>query len=550
MNEHTQAEVQDFSSLADFYKARMEQYGDNLMMTNFGVPMDYHTLSKTADALAYYFQHELKLKKGGRIAFMMPNVLQYPALIIGAHLAGLVVININPLYTARELKHQLNDSEAQVIVLLETAMQALMDCVDETSIKTVIVTKVGDMLPGLKGHVLNFALKHIKRMVPKYDLPNLIYLKDVIGEHLGKTPQPVSLSRKDLAFLQYTGGTTGVAKGVMLSHGNVLANLHQFVGVIHHNFSDLDLTSEHRVALGALPIYHIFALIMFLGVMNFGQSILLVTNAKDIPGLISALRKHPVNTIVVLNTLMIHMMKHKHFGKIDWKQCDLTMTGGMATQQAVADEWQALTGCVVQQGFGLSETSPIVSVTGFDAKDKFVNSIGMPVVNTQVKLINPDTLKESEPGQEGELCVKGPQVMQGYLNRQEATDEVMLDGGWFRTGDIVTQAKDGSLAIVDRLKDMILVSGFNVYPNEVEEVLVQHEHVMECGVIGMSNDKTGELVKAFIVKQDDALTEEAIIQHCDKHLANYKIPREIIFVKEIPKTPVGKVLRRELRDAA
>ena len=543
-------DVTGFASLGELYVQRLAQYNGNLVLTNFGVTMNYAKLSETANAIAYYFQEGLKLKKNDRIGFMMPNVMQYPALVIAAHLAGLVIVNINPLYTATELKHQLNDSDTKAIVLLETGMQSLMDCLDETPVKTVIVTKVGDMLPGAKGVIINFVLKHIKKMVPNYNLPGLLFLKNIIKNNMGKKPKVVAVTRDDLAFLQYTGGTTGAAKGVMLTHGNILSNLHQLMDAFTHNYPELDLISEKRVALGALPIYHIYALMMFLGALNCGQSMLLVTNPRDIPGLIKTLIKTPVNSMVLLNTLMIHMMNHKDFSKVDWDKCDLTFTGGMATQKAVADRWQELTGIVVQQGYGLSETSPLVSMTNFKSTDKFENSIGKPALNTSVKIIDIDTFETVSPGKEGELCVKGPQVMKGYLNKQSATDEVMLDDGWFRTGDIVTQHNDGSMTIVDRLKDMILVSGFNVYPNEVEDVLMKHDKISECGVIGIDNEETGELVKAFIVPVDESLTETEIIEHCYKHLAHYKAPHAVEFVTEIPKTPVGKVLRRELRKAS
>ena len=543
-------DVTKFSSLGELYAKRMEQHKDIPMMNNFGAGVSYDELSKTANALAYYFQQELKLRKNDRIGLMMPNVMQYPALIIGAHLAGLVVVNINPLYTATELKHQLNDSDTNVIVLLETSMQALIDCLDETAVKTVIVTKVGDMIPGVKGAIINFVLKYVKKMVPKYSLPGLVFLKEVIKRNMGKSPKTVQVTRDDLAFFQYTGGTTGLAKGVMLSHGNILSNLEQFTQASVEKFSDLDLTSEKRVCLAALPIYHIFALMLFLATLNCGQSMLLITNPRDIPNMIKELIKNPVNTMALLNTLMIHMMGHKDFLKIDWEKSDFIITGGMATQKAVADRWQELTGCVVQQGYGLSETSPIVTVSDFKSDEKFVNSIGKPLMNTEVKVINVETLEELAPGEPGELCVKGPQVMQGYLNNEEATAEVMLEDGWFRTGDIVTLAEDGSITIVDRLKDMIIVSGFNVYPNEVEGVLAQHDKIAECGVIGVPDDETGEMVKAFIVSADESLTEAAVIEHCHQHLAHYKTPHKIAFVNEIPKTPVGKVLRRELRKVA
>ncbi|NUW62904.1 long-chain-fatty-acid--CoA ligase FadD [Cronobacter sakazakii] len=532
-----------YHSLVDLFEQSCTRYADQPAFTNMGEVMTFRKLEERSRAFAAWLQQGLGLQKGDRVALMMPNLLQYPVALFGILRAGMIVVNVNPLYTPRELEHQLNDSGASAIVIVSNFAHTLEKVVDKTQVKHVILTRMGDQLSNAKGTLVNFVVKYVKRLVPKYHLPDAISFRSAL--HNGYRMQYIKpeVTPDDLAFLQYTGGTTGVAKGAMLTHRNMLANLEQVLGTygpLLHRGKELVIT--------ALPLYHIFALTMnCLLFIELGGQNVLITNPRDIPGLVKELGKYPFTAMTGVNTLFNALLNNKDFHKLDFSSLHLSAGGGMPVHQAVAERWEKLTGQFLLEGYGLTECSPLVSVNPHDI-DYHSGSIGLPVPSTEVKLID-DEGNEVAAGEPGELCIKGPQVMLGYWQRPDATDEILQDG-WLRTGDIAVMDEEGFLRIVDRKKDMILVSGFNVYPNEIEDVVMQHSGVQEVAAVGIPSEASGELVKIFVVKKEASLTEEALITFCRRHLTGYKVPKQVEFRTELPKSNVGKILRRELRDEA
>ncbi|MBD9642790.1 MULTISPECIES: long-chain-fatty-acid--CoA ligase FadD [Pantoea] len=532
-----------YASLVDLFEHATEQYADQVAFINMGQPMTYRQLEKQSRAFAAWLQQGLGLKQGDRVALMMPNLLQYPVALFGVLRAGMVVVNVNPLYTPRELKHQLVDSGASAIVIVSNFAHTLEKVVAETPIKHVMLTRMGDQLAPVKATLVNFVVKYVKKLVPKYHLPGAVPFRSALSQGEQMTYQRPTVTNDDLAFLQYTGGTTGVAKGAMLTHRNMQANLEQTKAT----YGKLLRPGKEQVVT-ALPLYHIFALtVNGLLFLDLGGTNLLITNPRDIPGFVKELSKFPFTAITGVNTLFNALLNDANFNKLDFSTLRLSAGGGMAVQKAVAERWEKLTGHYLLEGYGLTECSPLVSVNPYDITCH-TGSIGLPVPSTDVRIVD-DEDKDVAPGEPGELCIRGPQVMTGYWQRADATDEV-LKNGWLHTGDIVTVDSEGFIRIVDRKKDMILVSGFNVYPNEIEDVLMQHEKVREAAAIGVPSDLSGEAVKVCIVKKDPSLTKEEVLDHCRRQLTGYKVPKIIEFRDELPKTNVGKILRRELRDEA
>ena len=532
-----------YTSLVELFEHAALQYADQTAFINMGQPMTYRQLDKQSRDFAAWLQQGLGLKQGDRVALMMPNLLQYPVALFGVLRAGMVVVNVNPLYTPRELKHQLNDSGASAIVIVSNFAHTLEKVVAETPIKHVMLTRMGDQLAPVKATLVNFVVKYVKKLVPKYHLPGAVPFRSALQQGAQMRYQRPTLTNSDLAFLQYTGGTTGVAKGAMLTHGNMQANLEQTKAT----YGKL-LRSGKEQVVTALPLYHIFALtVNGLLFLDLGGTNLLITNPRDIPGFVKELSKFPFTAITGVNTLFNALLNDENFNKLDFSTLRLSAGGGMAVQKAVAERWEKLTGHYLLEGYGLTECSPLVSVNPYDITCH-TGSIGLPVPSTDVRIVD-DEDNDVAPGEPGELCIRGPQVMVGYWQRPDATEEV-LKNGWLHTGDVVTVDGEGFIRIVDRKKDMILVSGFNVYPNEIEDVLMQHPKVREAAAIGVPSDLSGEAVKVCIVKKDPSLTKEEVLDHCRRQLTGYKVPKIIEFRDELPKTNVGKILRRELRDEA
>lgn len=532
---------EQFSSVIELFKESCEKYSELTAFSNLGTKMSYKELDQLSDDFAGFLQNTAKVKKGDRVALQLPNVLQFPVALFGVLKAGGVVVNTNPLYTTREMLHQFKDSGATTIVILANFADKLEEVLAETQIETVVVTELGDLLGWPKSLIINWAVKYLKKMVPKYSLPKAYSFFEALD--LGKQSplKKVSLEAEDLAFLQYTGGTTGVAKGAMLTHRNIVANMLQISEWIR---SKIDEGSD--VVIAALPMYHIFSLtVNCLTFLRFGSENLLVTNPRDIGGFIKTLRKSRFTCFPGLNTLFLAMMNHPDFKKINFTQLKLSVAGGMALQRAVAERWMKETQTLLIEGYGLTETSPVVCCNPVNGKDK-VGSIGLPLPSTDIKLIGEND-EDLGPGETGELCVRGPQVMKGYWNRPDETDKIMLAGDWLRTGDIAQIDEQGYVKIVDRKKDMILVSGFNVYPNEIEDVVMMLNKVQEVAAVGEPDERSGEVVKIYVVAKDKSLTADELIQHCKDNLAGYKIPKYVEFRDELPKTNVGKILRRELR---
>ncbi len=532
-----------YTSLVDLVEQATQRYADQTAFINMGQPLTYRQLEQKSRAFAAYLQSSLGLKKGDRVALMMPNLLQYPVALFGVLRAGMVVVNVNPLYTPRELKHQLNDSGASAIVIVSNFAHTLEKVVAETAVKHVILTRLGDQLRPVKATLVNFVVKYIKKMVPKYHLPGAVSFRHVLQQGESMSYQRPDVSNDDLAFLQYTGGTTGIAKGAMLTHRNMQANLEQTKAT----YGKLLRDGKENVVT-ALPLYHIFALtVNCLLFLELGGQNLLITNPRDIPGFVKSLSKFPFTAITGVNTLFNALLNDAQFNKLDFSTLRLSAGGGMAVQKAVAERWEKLTGHYLLEGYGLTECSPLVSVNPYDITEH-TGSIGLPVPSTDVRVVD-DQGNDVVPGEPGELWIRGPQVMAGYWQRPDATEEV-LKNGWLLSGDIVTVDAQGFIRIVDRKKDMILVSGFNVYPNEIEDVLMQHPKVREAAAIGVPSDLSGEAVKVCIVKKDASLTKEELLDHCRRQLTGYKVPKIIEFRDELPKSNVGKILRRELRDEA
>lgn len=530
-----------YTSLIDLFEQAAQRYADRPAFISMGQAMSFRKLEQRSRAFAAYLQQTLGLSKGDRVAIMMPNLLQYPIALFGILRAGMVVVNVNPLYTPRELEHQLNDSGAKAIVIVSNFAHTLEKVVAKTAVRHVILTRLGDQLSPAKATLVNFVVKYIKRLVPKYNLPDAVSFRSVLQQGAQLDYFRPDMQNDDLAFLQYTGGTTGIAKGAMLTHRNMQANLEQTKAT----YGSL-LRDGKELVVTALPLYHIFALtVNCLLFIELGGQNLLITNPRDIPGFVKELSKYPFTAITGVNTLFNALLNDKNFQQLDFSSLRLSAGGGMSVQKAVAERWEKLTGHYLLEGYGLTECSPLVSVNPYDITCHN-GSIGLPVPSTEIKLVD-DKGMEVAAGQPGELCIKGPQVMVGYWQRQDATDEVLKEG-WLYSGDIVTVDEEGFLRIVDRKKDMILVSGFNVYPNEIEDVVMQHPKVREAAAIGVPSDLSGEAVKICIVKKDPSLTKDELIAHCRRHLTGYKVPKIVEFRDDLPKTNVGKILRRELRD--
>lgn len=530
-----------YTSLVEMFEQSVARFADQPAFINMGQVMTFRKLEERSRAFAAYLQNELGLKKGDRVALMMPNLLQYPIALFGVLRAGMVVVNVNPLYTPRELEHQLNDSGASAIVIVSNFAHTLEKVVFNTQVKHVILTRMGDQLSAAKGTLVNFVVKYIKRLVPKYNLPDAISFRSALQR--GRRQQYIKpdITNNDLSFLQYTGGTTGVAKGAMLTHRNMQANLIQSRAA----YGPL-LNEGHELVVTALPLYHIFALtVNCLLFIEMGGCNLMITNPRDIPGMVKELNRYPFTALTGVNTLFNALLNNEDFRELDFSTLRLSVGGGMSVQRSVAEKWEKLTGRHLLEGYGLTECAPLVSGNPYDLKH-YSGSIGLPVPSTDVRLVD-DNGNEVPRGEAGELQVKGPQVMLGYWQRPEATDEILKDG-WLSTGDVVTIDDEGFMRIVDRKKDMILVSGFNVYPNEIEEVVSMHDKVLECAAIGVPSEASGEMVKICVVKKDPSLTRDELIAHCRKHLTGYKVPKKVEFYDELPKSNVGKILRRKLRE--
>jgi long-chain acyl-CoA synthetase len=536
-----QIDVNEYASVAAVLEEAFERFRQRPAFASFGKQLSYGQIDELSRQFAGYLTGVLKLGKGDRIAIMMPNVLQYPIALFGALRAGLTVVNTNPMYTARELRHQLEDSGAKVIVVLDNFAATLQQVVAETEVEHIVTTGIGDLL-GPKGALINFALKHVKKMVPPFHLPQAVRFRDALAQGAAHPLPKVQLGHEDIAFLQYTGGTTGVAKGAMLSHGNMVANMLQAGAWIGTNAK-----LGEEVIITALPLYHIFSLtanglvFMRLGGLNW-----LITNPRDMPAFVKELGKSRFTALTGVNTLFNGLLNTPGFAELDFSRLHLTLGGGMAVQRPVADRWKKVTGCTLAEAYGLTETSPAACINPLDLKD-YNGSIGLPIPSTDVAIWSEDG-QPLPVGGVGELMVHGPQVMKGYWNRPDETSKVLGPDGWLHTGDIARMDENGYFYIVDRKKDMILVSGFNVYPNEVEDVVMQHPGVLEVAAVGVPDEHSGEVVKLFVVRKDPNLTVEALRQFCHDNLTGYKRPKFIEFRDALPKSNVGKILRRELRD--
>ena len=537
-----QIDLSQFKSVPDVLAAACRDFAARPAYENMGRTLSYAQIDALSQQFAAYLLHELKLKKGDRVAIMLPNVLQYPIAIFGVLRAGLTVVNTNPMYTARELKHQLVDSGASAIVVLDNFAATLSEVLRDTSIRQVISTGVGDLLGFPKGTLVNFMLKYVKKAIPEYHIPAAIRFNDALSRGAGKTLPTVSLSHEDIAFLQYTGGTTGVAKGAMLTHGNLVANMQQASAWLGSN---VKLGHEHIIT--ALPLYHIFALTAnCLVFMKFGGLNHLITNPRDMAGFVKTLSRIPFTAITGVNTLFNALLNTPGFMSLDFSHLHLTLGGGMAVQRAVAERWKQATGVTLVEAYGLTETSPAACINPMNLSD-YNGSIGLPIPSTDCCVMDEEN-RMLPTGEVGELCVRGPQVMAGYWQRPEETAKVLSADGWLHTGDMAKMDAKGFFYNVDRKKDMILVPGFNVYPNEIEDVVAQMPGVMEVAAVGVPDDKSGEAVKLVVVRKDPGLTADDIKNFCRTELTGYKQPRIIEFRTELPKSNVGKILRRELRD--
>ncbi|MGA9089174.1 MAG: long-chain fatty acid--CoA ligase [Bradyrhizobium sp.] len=537
-------DVTQYSSLVELLEESFAKFSDRKAFICMDKSISYRDLDEMSLALGAYLQSK-GMQKGARVALMMPNVLQYPIATAAVLRAGFAVVNVNPLYTPRELEHQLKDSGAEAIIVLENFATTVQQVMGKTPLKHVIVGSMGDLL-GLKGVIVNLVVRRVKKMVPPYSIPRAVAFNDAVAAGRGMKLDKPRLTPDDVAFLQYTGGTTGVSKGATLLHRNILANVLQNDAWLQPALEKPPHVDQLLIVC-ALPLYHIFALTAcFLLGMRAGGTNLLIPNPRDMAGFVKELMKYQINFFPGVNTLYNGLLHTPGFDKVDFSKLKVSNGGGMATQKPVAEKWLAVTGCALSEGYGLSETSPTLTCNPANI-DKFSGSIGLPVPSTYLS-IRDDDGNEVPLGQPGEICAKGPQVMAGYWNRPDETAKVMTSDGYFRTGDIGVMTADGYTKIVDRKKDMILVSGFNVYPNEIEEVIASHPGVLECAVIGVDDPRSGEAVKAFIVRKDPSLTAEDVIKFCGTQLTNYKVPKQIEFRTTLPKTNVGKILRRELRD--
>ncbi len=542
----TEANLNEYSSLKHVLEESVRRFGPLTAYSNMGGQLSYDQLDEASRHFGAYLQKSLKLPRGTRIAIMLPNLLQYPVALFGALRAGYTVVNVNPQYTARELTHQLTDSGAEVIVVLENFAHTLQEVLEKNkALKlTVITTEVGDLLPLLKEIITNAVVKYVKKMVPEWHIAHAVEFNATLREGHSLTLDEVPLTHNDIAFLQYTGGTTGVAKGVVLTHGNMVANVQQMSLWVGRNLVD-----GKEICVVPLPLYHVYALLSNLVFMKIGAHVMLITNPRDLPAFISELKKLPFTGMIAVNTLYAALLEAPAFQDVDVRHLKMASAGGMAVQRVVAEKWKALTGTPIIEGYGLTETSPVVIANPLDIKD-WTGAIGVPIPSTEAMILDDD----GEPvalGDVGEICIRGPQVMKGYWNRPDETAHVFTEEGWLRTGDMGFMDERGYFKITDRKKDMIIVSGFKVFPNELEDVIAAHPGVREVAAIGVQDDKSGEAVKIFVVRRDESLTEAQLLDYCRKNLTAYKVPRFIEFRTEpLPKSSIGKTLRRELRNGS
>ncbi len=531
-----------YDSLAALLEASFSRFADSPAFSNFGTEMSFATVDKLSRDFAAYLQSVPSLRPGDRVAVMMPNLLQYPVTVFGILRAGLAVVNVNPLYTARELEHQLTDSGASAIVVLENFAATVAEVIEGTDVDCVLVTRLGDHLPPVKRAVTHFVVKYVKRLVPKWHIDTAGSYVEALASGGAREYEPVELGPGDTAFLQYTGGTTGVAKGAVLTHRNMVSNVLQsaaWTRPVIQGPGDLIVTP--------LPLYHIFSLTVNLFTfIELGAHNLLITNPRDVSGFVKELKKAPLAFMTGVNTLFVALLQRPEVAGVDFSRLKACMGGGMAVQRAVSDDWQALTGKPIIQGYGLTEASPVISANPL-AQSEFNGSVGLPFPSTDVAIYSDDG-EVLPAGEIGEICARGPQIMKGYWNRPEATAEIIFGDGWLRTGDVGRMDEHGFIYIEDRLKDLVIVSGFNVYPSEIEDVVVSHPGIIEAAAIGVPDERSGEAVKLFAVKGDPALTEQELIDFCRERLTGYKIPRQVEFRDDLPKSNIGKVLKRELRD--
>ncbi len=535
-------DVKTFNSIPDVFQNSVRKFGHLDGFTNMGVTQTYSQTAELVNQFASFLQNHLKLQKGERVAIMMPNLLQYPIAIFGILQAGLIAVNVNPLYTPRELEHQLNDSDATTIIVLENFANTLELVLEKTPVKNVIIASVGDLLGTLKGTIVNFVLRKVKKMVPEYRIPQAIGFKEALKIGSNKPFTPIDITLDDLAFLQYTGGTTGPSKGAMLTHGNIVANMLQV-----HEWVKKDVQEGKEVIVTALPLYHVFSLTANLMIFTeLGAKNILITNPRDMNAFVKDIKRYPVSVITGVNTLFNALLNNEEFKKLDFTTWRLALGGGMAVQKPVADKWKALTGKHIYEAYGLTETSPAACINPL-SETEYNGTIGLPIPNTDVDIRDNDG--NSVPlGEPGELFIKGPQVMKGYWNNPEETSKAIGNDGFFATGDIAVINSQGYVKLVDRKKDMVVVSGFNVYPNEIEDVIAAMPEVLEVACIGVPHPKSGEALRVFIVKKDANLTAEQVIAYCRENLTGYKVPKDIVFKDDLPKTNVGKILRRALKD--
>jgi len=535
-------DVNEYASLRDVFDRVIAQFGPRPAYTCMGKSITFGDLDAASAAFGAFLQGR-GLKPGARVALMLPNILQYPVCLFGVLRAGYTVVNTNPLYTPRELEHQLSDSGAEVLVVVENFAHTVQEVVHRTPVRQVVVTSIGETL-GWKGPLVDFVLRHVKRIIPAWSLPGSMPLAEALDEGRLRELERVPITHDDIAFLQYTGGTTGVAKGAMLLHRNIVANLLQASAWVKPSLGE-----ERHVILTPLPLYHIFSLTAnCLVFMTLGAQNVLITNPRDIPGFVREMGRHRFTGITGVNTLFNALLNNAAFAQLDFSSLRLTLGGGMAVQKAVAERWKKVTGVPLIEAYGLTETSPAATMNPLDLPE-YNGAIGLPIPSTDV-VLRDDAGHDVPLGDPGEICIKGPQVMAGYWHRSDETAKVLDADGWLATGDIGVMDDRGFVRIVDRKKDMILVSGFNVYPNEIESVVVMHAGVLECAAIGVPDSKSGEAVKLFVVRRDQSLTAEALLAHCREQLTGYKCPRDVEFRAELPKSNVGKILRRELRDEA
>jgi long-chain acyl-CoA synthetase len=544
-------DVAEYKSVIEVFERSCKKFADRPAFTNMGVTLTYAELERYSAAFAGYLQAHTDLVPGDRIAVQMPNVLQYPIAVFGALRAGLIVVNTNPLYTAREMRHQFKDSGARALVYLNMFGQKVQQVLPDTDIQYLIEAKMGDLMPAAKGWLVNTLVSKVKKMVPAYSLPQAISFKSALRMGRGLGIKALKAGLNDIAVLQYTGGTTGLAKGAMLTHGNLVANMQQARACLGQFAADGRplLREGQEVMIAPLPLYHIYAFTAnCMCMMVTGNHNVLITNPRDIGAFIKELKNWRFSALLGLNTLFVALMDHPDFKTLDFSSLKLTNSGGTALVKATAERWEQLTGCRITEGYGLTETSPVACTNPYGDQSR-IGTVGLPVPGTTLKVINDEGV-EQPLGERGELCIKGPQIMKGYWQKPEATNEVLDTEGWFKSGDIAVIDPDGFVRIVDRKKDMIIVSGFNVYPNEIEDVVMAHPKVANCAVIGVPDERSGEAVKLFVVAREAGVSLEELKAYCKENFTAYKVPKHIVLRESLPMTPVGKILRRELRDIA